>query len=154
MEFRTVYDRKRVQNEKVGSPVKKLFRGEYDSNGVLHLVENGEQDWYGMIQAGAESVDLNRIIDLYTRTGDTSVFMQRKGQYLDVTEFPKSYADILNVISRAQSHFEELPLSEREKYNHDFAQYFAALDKQMQAAVQTAVKVSNEVEKEEVKTDE
>lgn len=154
MEFRTVYDRKRVQNEKVGSPVKKLFRGEYDANGVLHLVENGEQDWYGMIQAGAESVDLNRIIDLYTRTGDSSLFMRREGQYLDVTEFPKSYAEILNVISRAQSHFEELPLTEREKYNHDFAQYFAALDKEMQAAAQAAVHAPIDTGKEEEKKDE
>lgn len=154
MEFRTVYDRKRVQMKNVGSRVRQLRRGEYDEKGVLRLVPDGEEDWYGMIQAGAPAVDINRIVELYTRSGDMSVFQQREGQYLDVTQFPKSYAEILNTISRAESQFEELPLEEREKYNFDFSQYFAALDQQLQAVAVAAANAPVESVKEDVKADE
>lgn len=153
LKFRTQYDRLRVQSKNVGSKIKHLRHGRFDQFGRIELIEDGEQNWYGLIQSDKDSCDLNKIIEKYMITGDASLFMQRpQSGYIDVRQMPKTTVDLLNVYNDALSVFEKLPLEERAKYNHDFYQYFASLE--FSAGEQIEPSVPKEEEKKVVKTDE
>lgn len=84
---------------------------------------------YSEIQSHKESVDINCILERFER-GDMNVLNRRTGIYLDVTDMPKSYAEMYQRIMDAEAHFKSLPLDIREKFNHSPQEFFAAIGTQ------------------------
>lgn len=119
-------DVKHVYSES-GDPIKITYSGKYDDDGCLVIEEVGKDNIYEYIQSFAESVDINNIIKRF-QAGDVSALEKVQGFYFDATSVPKNMADMLNKLNRAESEFEKLPASFKEKYGNDFARFICTFD--------------------------
>lgn len=123
--YRTQYDRQRVRSNH-GNPVHILYSPEFDSSGHMDLVETGRENVYDYIQSHKDSTDINLILQRFAK-GDVSVLSRRQGIFGDFTQVPTNYADMLNKLNRAEEYFNSLPVEERAKFNHSFAQFVSSL---------------------------
>lgn len=123
LKFRTKYQREETFTP-VGDPVYPQYVGRYDQDGVLVLDKVGESNIYNEIQSHADSVDLDTIIRRY-ESGEIDVLSRAQGAYVDVTQAPKTYADMLNLMRYAEEVFDQLPLEVRQQYDNSFEQFFA-----------------------------
>lgn len=57
--------------------------------------------------------------------GDETALAVMHGQYMDVTEAPKTLAEMQQLVIKATNQFNELPLDIREKFNFDPGQFVA-----------------------------
>lgn len=105
-----------------------LYQPKFDENGVMDLVESGKEDLYDFIQSYAESVDLHVILARF-QNGDIDALSRVQGAYGDFTNMPTSYAELLNRVNEGQSFFNSLPVDIRAKFNHNFAEFMAGMDK-------------------------
>lgn len=122
--FNTQYDRARVHSEP-GSALKRKYHARVDKNGVINLVDDGFENVYDFIQSHKDSVDINRMIERYAR-GEVDVLSKVQGVFGDFTEFPKTYADMLNHLIDGERHFDELPIDIKNSFNNSFAEYLSA----------------------------
>lgn len=105
-----------------------LYQPKFDENGVMDLVESGRENLYDFIQSHAESVDVHVILARY-QNGDVDALSRVQGAYGDFTNMPTTYADLLNKVNEGQSFFNSLPVDIRAKFNHNFAEFMAGMDK-------------------------
>lgn len=126
MKFRTVYERVRVTSCP-GDPIAADFgfRKDKDGNDVLEIV--GIHSIYDEIQAYKDSCDLNKILERFRLTGDPTVLQQRQGFYGDVAEFPKTYAEFLNLSLKAQEMFATLPADIRSQFDNDVDKFICSI---------------------------
>lgn len=111
----------------VGSREKITYEARYNAKGQLELNEKGKEDWYGYIQSHKDSVDIHVLLERFQR-GDVDVLNRVQGFYGDITSYPSTFADALNIVRSGQEFFDSLPVEERAKYNHNFSEFLAALD--------------------------
>lgn len=123
MAFRTKYQSVRMRTP-VGDPIHTEYAGRYDENGILVLDKVGETNIYNEIQSHADSVDINTIIRRY-ESGEVDVLSRAQGLFMDVTTAPKTYAEMLNLLRRAEEVFDGLPADIRAQYDNSFEQFFA-----------------------------
>jgi len=105
-----------------------LYQPKFDENGVMDLVESGKEDLYDFIQSHAEAVDIHVILARF-QNGDVDALSRVQGAYGDFTNMPTTYADLLNRVNEGQSFFNSLPVDIRAKFNHNFAEFMAGMDK-------------------------
>lgn len=125
-EFRTQYHRKRVR-AKHGDRLKQLYRPQLDENGHLELVVDGTDDLYAYIQSHRDSVDLHVILQRY-QAGDVTALDRAQANFADITEFPKTYAEMLNSVIAGEQYFNALPVETRAKFGHSFSNWMATMD--------------------------
>lgn len=130
MMFRTaaqaIEDHPRV-NINPGDPDKVLYSPSFDSSGHMELKEVGKESLYQFIQSHKESTDIRVILARFT-AGDTTALAKRQMFYADLTEFPTTYADVVNTMHGAEDYFTHLPVEIRAKFGHDFNKFLASLD--------------------------
>lgn len=130
MMFRTaaqaIEDHPRV-NINPGDPDKVLYSPSFDSFGHMELKEVGKESLYQFIQSHKESTDIRVILARFT-AGDTTALAKRQMFYADLTEFPTTYADVVNTMHGAEDYFTHLPVEVRAKFGHDFNKFLASLD--------------------------
>lgn len=85
-------------------------------DGVETLVKTGETNVFEKIQSFAESTDINVLIGRFLN-GDQAALNQRQGEYLDVTNYPKTYAELYDRVKAAESVYFNLPDKVKEKYS-------------------------------------
>lgn len=129
MSFPTMYDRGKAGRtySAVGSPDKVVYSARYRDDGTIEIKEKGKESLYDYIQSNRDSCDLNLLVARFNN-GELDALSKVQGAYGDFTQFPKTYAELLNRVNQGRLLFDELPLEIREKYNHDFAQFMAAMD--------------------------
>lgn len=110
-----------------GDPEKVLYSPSFDSNGHMELKEVGKESLYQFIQSHKESCDINVILARFS-AGDTTALAKRQMFYADLTEFPTTYADVVNTMHGAEDYFTHLPVEVRAKFGHDFNKFLASLD--------------------------
>lgn len=123
MNFRTAYQRER-RSAHIGSPVKELYTASYDKNGVLQLEPNGYKDIYSEIQTHKDSCSIKAILKRY-QDGDASALNRAQTMFMDVTETPKNLAEMLNLVTRAETEFNSLPVEIRSNFGHNFGAWMA-----------------------------
>lgn len=124
--FRTQYDRIRVNTES-GKGDAVTYSIAYDPDtGERFLKETGKVNLYEQIQSYKESVDIHNILERFAR-GDVDVVNQRQGVFMDVTEMPKTFAEMYQRVADAEALFMQLPVEERAKFNHNPVEYLSAL---------------------------
>ncbi|MEM3862041.1 MAG: hypothetical protein QW203_06145 [Thermoplasmatales archaeon] len=111
----------------VGSREKITYEARYNPKGQLELHEKGKEDWYGYIQSHKDSVDIHVLLERFQR-GDVDVLNRVQGFYGDITGYPSTFADALNIVRSGQEFFDSLPVEERAKYNHNFSEFLASFD--------------------------
>lgn len=121
--FRTKYDHVETFTP-AGDPIVPEYIGRYDENGILVLDKIGEHNLYDEIQSHAESVDLNNIIRRY-ENGEVDVLARAQGVFADITQAPKTYAEMLNLLRCAEEIFDQLPSDIRAQFDNSFEKFFA-----------------------------
>lgn len=121
--FKTKYNRERVHSEH-GSRIAPVFSLQSKEAGKLDLKITGEEDIYAKIQSYAQSVDIHNILLRY-KMGETDILEKRNGTFIDVSDMPTSFAEIMNTVITAENNFNELPLEVRKAYDFSPAQYIA-----------------------------
>lgn len=118
-------------HDRVIQPSGERYRPVYSSkiqpNGDVELVESGSEDVYAFIQSHRDSTDINVILSRF-ENGDLSALNQRHGSYFDLTVFPKTYAETLQMFMNAEQAFYNLPVDIRDKFDHDLNKFVIALD--------------------------
>lgn len=102
------------------------YTSRYNDIGVLELVQTGVRNIYAEIQSHKDSCDINLILTRYA-AGDSTALSRIQGVYADVTGMPKTYAELLNKVNDGKQIFEQLPLSVREKFGHDFGRFMVSI---------------------------
>ena len=110
-----------------GEREKIIYEARYNEKGQLELKEKGREDWYGYIQSHKDSVDIHVILDRFQR-GDVEVLNRVQGFYGDISQYPNTFADALNIVRSAEDFFSSLPVEERARYNHNFSEFLASFD--------------------------
>lgn len=95
-------------------------------DGTVDLVESGRIDINAMINAQRDSTDIAYILQKMKETGDISALAKVEGVYGDFTEFPKTYAEILQLRIDSENSFYALDPDVRSKFDNDFNKYFAS----------------------------
>lgn len=108
-----------------GDPVKVLYSPEFDKNGVMTLKESGRENLYDFIQSHKDSVDIHKILQRFEE-GDVNALSKIQGQFGDFSQFPKTYAEMLNQVIEGENAFNGLPLEVREKFGFSFQQWLAS----------------------------
>ncbi|ALS03429.1 VP3 [Gokushovirus WZ-2015a] len=129
--FRTWTEAKEVHlrvSSNLGSRVKTVYSPVFDETGHMELREAGKEDLYAYIQSHKESCDIHVILERFAK-GDVTALQRRQAMFADFTEFPKTYAEMLNSIQTAENYFNSLPVDIRANFNHDFHQFLASMDK-------------------------
>lgn len=128
IKFPTMYDKRARVHCDSGNAMKKVYKPLVRDDGIVELSEAGQESLYDYIQSWKDSVDINVILARYAN-GDVDALSRVQGAYGDFTQFPKTYAEVLNRVNQGKLLFDDLPLQLREKYNFDFGQFMAAMDK-------------------------
>lgn len=152
--FKTKYDRERVYTEH-GSRIAPVFSLASKEAGKLDLKITGEEDIYAKIQSYAQSVDIHNILLRY-KMGETDILNKFNGTFIDVSDMPTSFAEIMNTVITAENNFNELPLEVRKAYDFSPAQYIADIgsDKWLNVLGIKSNEEAKEIgEKKEVKED-
>ena len=110
-----------------GNREKIVYGACYNDNGRLVIEEKGREDWYGYIQSHKDSVDIHVLLQKF-QNGDTEVMNRVQGFYGDITGYPSTLAGALNIVRSGEDFFNSLPVDERAKYNHNFAEFLASFD--------------------------
>lgn len=118
--------REQVEPTSSGNRINEVYKIEFNDDGTQDLVVCDHVDTYEMIQSHAASVDLKKIIERCTITGDTSELYKTEGFYGDLVGFPKTRAEALQMLSDANMIWAKLPTSVKEKFDNDVNKFFAS----------------------------
>lgn len=110
-----------------GSRMKPVYQARKMDNGSIDLVQVGEENLYDAIQAEREGCEIATILRRFAN-GETDVLSRAQGMYGDFTNFPTTYAEMLNKLIEGRAVFESLPLEERQKFGNDFGVWLQSLD--------------------------
>lgn len=126
MMFQTQYDRVRERSN-AGERFIYDYNWQVNERGVKELVRGERVDVYGQIQASKDSVDLNKMIEHYKKTGDDTIFRKKPGACFDATGMPKSYPELYQRLVDAEGIFNGLPVDVKTQFNNSPSQFFAAI---------------------------
>lgn len=135
-----------------GSPLHEVKHGEVQDDGTIRLVVDRIEDTDKIIHSYAASTDIHNII-ARIQAGDISLLNQKQGFFGDVTDMPKTYAEMLDLIKRGEEFFKRLPADVKEQYNNDFNQFFADFDNALKKLTPQKAEEAEDIVK-EVKIEE
>lgn len=119
--FITQYDREPVLSN-AGNGFKDEYGARIDKDGKLVVKKKGTFDLYSYIQSFEESTNIEVLLKRFAN-GDENALMQRKGEYLDITDMPNTYAELLNKMKDGKELFDALPLDVKNKYDNSFEKW-------------------------------
>lgn len=125
--FRTQYDPHDPVYQEPGSPVKLVYSPRYSDDGVLDLVVTGKENIYEFIQSHKESTDIHVLLDRFAN-GETDVLSRMQGFYGDVSDMPKTYAEVLNAVIAGEETFARLPVEVKQRFDNSFAVWMSSMD--------------------------
>lgn len=126
MEFDT-FDSKKSDDYKsnAGTPYLEEYEYKIDDKGIKKLVKTDKKtDVHARIQADADSCDINKLMLRFT-LGDESAINVRSGEFIDVTDMPKTLAEVFDRSVQAEQLFEKLPTDLKEMFNNSPSEFFA-----------------------------
>ena len=156
MMFPTQYDRLRSDFKRqrvlsrIGNPILQKYRPEYDKQGNLQLIPDGETDLYAEIQSHKASTDLELIVTRYLN-GDPAALSRAQGLYMDITGMPSNMHEAINLMNQAKADFEKLPVDIKQQFDNDYNKFIATMGTQEWLDKMQVVKeeVSNESQPEQ-----
>lgn len=104
-----------------------MYSPRYDDNGVLDLEVTGQENLYEFIQSHKESTDIHVLLTRFAN-GETDVLSRMQGFYADVSDMPKTYAEVLNAVIAGEETFARLPVEIKQRFDNSFAVWLASMD--------------------------
>lgn len=136
-----------------GNPMHPVKHGIVKEDGTIELIVDRLENTDDIIDSYRPSTEIYNIM-ARIQSGDISLLNKKDGFYGDVTEMPKTYAEMLDLMHRGEEFFNKLPASVKAEYNNDFNQFFADFDNAMSKLLPKEQKELEEIVepvKEEVK---
>lgn len=118
-------------------------------DGTIELVTDRLENTDDIIDSYRESADIHNILARIS-AGQVDLINAKNGFYGDFTDFPKTYAEMLDLMHRGEEFFNKLPAETKEKYNNDFNQFFANFDVAMSELTKPLQKEAIEIVEKEV----
>ena len=106
-----------------GSPDIPVYKSKLTETGEIVSEIVGYDSLFDSIQSYADSCNLSLILARCSR-GDMSGLSAVQGQYGDCTQFPKTYAQVLQSVIDGQALFDSLDQSVKDQYGNDFNRWF------------------------------
>lgn len=125
-QFQRRFEERRTFPTNVGSPVVLTYAPEYDKQGNLQLVQDGEKDLYAEIQSHKDSTDLALILNRYFN-GDPMALSRVQGAYMDVTGMPTNLHEAMSLVDNARRDFDTLPVDIKQLFDNDANKFLATL---------------------------
>lgn len=123
--FRTAYS-ERVRKI---SPSGEKFQMEHNpvmgTDGKRKLEKTKRLEIYELIQSHKEECDINNIIARHLN-GDPFAINKKIGNFMDLTEMPKTIAEAQQIVINLKNDFENLPLEIRNKFENNPEIYVAS----------------------------
>ncbi len=113
-------------NSPVGDLFHVLFSAYFKPDGSLGLKEYDRIDIKKEINSHLDETDMSYILSRLM-AGDDSVLNPRPPLYGDFTQFPTSYAEMLNMVISGEQYFDSLPLDVRKQFDNDRGKWFATI---------------------------
>lgn len=127
MKFATQFDSHPRIYCNPGNPIKDVYEARYDKDGVLDLHVSGQEDLYGYIQSHADSVDIHVLLERFVN-GETDVLSRAQGFYMDASDLPKTYSEVLNSVIAGEQAFNSLPAEVKQRFGNSFSQWMSSFD--------------------------
>lgn len=125
MKFASRYNRiKESEASESGRPEIETREISIDRTGHKSLTVTGMTNVYDRIQAALEETKIENIIRRAT-LGDPTALAAINGQYIDISDAPKTLAEAQNLIIRVKQEFDKLPVEIRKKYDMSAEKYVA-----------------------------
>lgn len=128
--FRTQYDNDtgKYISESGSKLIAKYALKVDEKTGYEYLAPTGEyENVYDRIQADYPSTDINILMERFA-LGDTEAINIKPGFYADVTDMPKTYAEMFQRAEDARMFFEELPADLKEMFNNSYTEFWSEMD--------------------------
>lgn len=107
-----------------GSPEHRLYAPVVQFDGTIRLEECGIENTDELIESFAQSCSIEAILNRY-KNGDVSALNVSVPQYLDLTQFPRTYAEVLQLGIDAEVRFNALSVEEKKKWNNNWREWLA-----------------------------
>lgn len=124
--YRNINDRIR-KNTNSGKRNKIKYSSKIDKFGRLTIERSGVDDLSAYINSFRDSVNLNVLLQKFVN-GDESALNKTQGVYMDVSKFPTSYAEVLNIVNDGINVFNGLPMEIKNKFNNNAYEFITKLD--------------------------
>lgn len=98
----------------------------FRADGTIQLCVSDRIDIKKEINSHREETDMSFILSRLM-AGDDSVLNPRPPMYGDFTQFPKSYAEMLNMVIDGERYFDSLPMETRKKFDNNHAKWFSSI---------------------------
>lgn len=146
MKFRTRSDFSYEHPKPVVYPkTRPIFRESLDEFGRTVVKQDGETNFYAMIQEAAQDTLIYNLIDQYERSLDPTIFGSPSvGGFIDCMSMPRDLMEAENVRSQAKQLFAALPAEERKKYGNDFTTFLSDVNAKLAAKVVEAAQVTRQ----------
>lgn len=112
-----------------GSRVVDVMAPVVDDDGRITLVVAGKHDLYSEIQSHRDSVDIHLILQRY-KNGDLTALNQRAGSFMDISDMPANYHELINTITATRQYFDALDPEVRKKFDDDFGNFVESFGSQ------------------------
>lgn len=110
-----------------GSPERLIRKAKYDENGSVSLEVVGKDNLYLEIQSWKDACDVNLLVKRFAE-GDAAALQRRQAMYMDCTNFPHTYAEMLQVMDNANTFWNTLSAEQKMKFDNDINKFFAGMD--------------------------
>lgn len=129
LEFKTFYgvlEQPERYFSNSGDRIVPVYTPNISPDGHIDLIQSGEHNLYAEIQSHKDSVDINVILERFV-AGDLDALNRRPALYLDVSEMPKTYAEMYQKVIDAEQYFKSLPLEVREAFDQSPEKFFVTM---------------------------
>lgn len=109
-----------------GELEKPVLSGKLMPDGTIKLTQVDFIDIKAEINSHASTCDMAYILSRL-KVGDTSVLTTKEAAYGDFTVFPKTYAEMLQLVQSGEAAFESLPLDVRSQFDNSVTKWFASI---------------------------
>lgn len=97
-----------------GSPVKSLFVP-FVNKGHLDIKVSGDFDLQAQIEAESCLCDMNYLIERFN-LGDVDALNKRQAFFADITAYPGSYREAVDILKDGRSFYDSLSVDEKKRY--------------------------------------
>lgn len=102
-----------------------VYQSKLNADGTIDVKIVGYDNIQDEINSHAESCSIELIINRCTR-GDFSGLSVKQGSFMDVTQLPKTYAEVLQQVIDGRNLFDSLSKEVRDRFGNDFNKWFAS----------------------------
>lgn len=127
VDFTSQFDVHNRVTKVVGSGERDLYSSRIAEDGTVELVKCGTDNLYASIQSHKDSCDIHVLLARYAN-GDVNALSRVQGVFADITEMPKTYAELLNAVMRGEELFNSLPVEIRAKFDHSLEKFMVSMD--------------------------